>query len=146
MPHKFIADIEDIISNAYVNKLKCNTHHHRTNRLCHSLNVSYYSWKICRNLALDARSAARGAMLHDLYHYDRKKYIRKHGEAFHNARHPRLAYINAVERFKINRIEADCILCHMFPSTLRFPRYAESLVVSIADKYCAILEFLGIIL
>ncbi|MBQ7131699.1 MAG: HAD family hydrolase [Oscillospiraceae bacterium] len=143
MPECFLYEIRDIISDPFVRQLRNYSHHRKTNRLCHSLNVSYYSWKACKALKLDSKSAARGAMLHDLYLYNRREYIREYGEAFHASRHPRLAFINAVRRFKINSIEADCILCHMFPSTLRIPRYGESFVVSIVDKFCAVLEFIG---
>ena len=40
--------------------------------LHHSVLVSYWSWRVCRRLGLDARAAARGGLLHDLYLYDSK--------------------------------------------------------------------------
>lgn len=44
-----------------------------TSRFQHSLNVSYYSFIICRKFGLDAYSAARAGLLHDLYYYDWKQ-------------------------------------------------------------------------
>lgn len=141
LPKAFINDIFDIVTNPYVGLLRNYTHHKFTNRFCHSLNVALASWRVCRFLHLNSRSAARGAMLHDLYLYNRREYIRSKGEAFHNARHPKIAYKNAKRLFRLNRIEADCILSHMFPAAPRAPRYLESYIVSICDKICALQEF-----
>ncbi len=144
LPKAFINDIADIITNPYVSLLRNYTHHKFTNRFCHSLNVAYLSWRICNFLHLNSKSAARGAMLHDLYLYNRSEYIRTKGEAFHNARHPKIAYKNAKRLFKLNRIEADCILSHMFPAVPRAPVYLESIIVSLCDKLCAARELFGI--
>ena len=40
-------------------------HHQRSNRLLHSLNVSYISWKIAKRFGCDERAAARAGLLHD---------------------------------------------------------------------------------
>ena len=44
---------------------------------------------------------------------------------------------NSQERFEISAREADIIVKHMFPLTLRFPRYKESWLVTLVDKYLA---------
>ena len=57
--------------------------------------------------------------------------------------HPRTALENARARFPVNPTEADIILTHMFPLTITWPyRCLESLVVSTADKVCAVAELL----
>ena len=45
-------------------------HHQRSNRLLHSLNVSYISWKIAKRFGCDERAAARAGLLHDFCPYD----------------------------------------------------------------------------
>ncbi len=108
----------------------------------HSLLVSYLSFLACRKLGLDARSAARGGLLHDLYLYNWQDKS-THPWSCHAFGHPRTALENARARFPVNPTEADIILTHMFPLTITRPyRCLESLVVSTADKVCAVAELL----
>ena len=58
--------ISDIINNREFKKLE-GYKHHSTNRLEHSLRVSFYSYKICKRLGLDYVSASRGGLLHDFF-------------------------------------------------------------------------------
>lgn len=41
--------------------------HHDSNRLQHSLKVSYYSYKVSKWLHLDYEQSARGGLLHDFF-------------------------------------------------------------------------------
>jgi uncharacterized protein len=45
----------------------------------------------------------------------------------------------------MNNIEKDIIEKHMWPLTLRLPRYKESYVVLMVDKYCALTETLNLL-
>ena len=45
-------------------------HHYYSTRLQHSINVSYTSYKIAKKFGWDAKSTARGGLLHDLFFYD----------------------------------------------------------------------------
>jgi uncharacterized protein len=110
---------------------------------CHSLFVAYISLKIVKALHLNAneRSLIRGALLHDYFLYDwhiPSSYNRRHAFS-----HPRRAYENAIQDFELNELERDIILKHMFPLTLKLPRYRESYIVLLADKYCAVYETLA---
>lgn len=58
--------IKDIIESEEIIKLKNITHHISTTRFQHCLNVSYYNYVICGKLGLDAVSAARAGLMHDL--------------------------------------------------------------------------------
>ena len=58
--------IDKYINNKKVMKLK-DIPHHDSNRLNHSLKVSYYSYKICKKLNLNYISAAKAGILHDLF-------------------------------------------------------------------------------
>lgn len=133
--------ISDLLGTSEVQQLRAFRHHVRTTRLQHSINVSYYNYLICRFFGWNATSAARAGLLHDLFFYNRKEYDRAPRESFHNARHPKLACAAAEELIPLTRLEEDIILKHMWPVTpLKIPRYRESIVIVIVDKYCAILE------
>ena len=50
---------------------------------------------------------------------------------------------NAVHDFKLNRIERDSIMNHMFPLTPCPPKYIEGYLVTAADKISATQETLS---
>ncbi len=104
----------------------------------HSKNVSYYSYCICKRFRLDHNSAARGALLHDLFLYD--WHTTKLEKGLHGFSHPKLALENANRDFELNHVEKDIIVKHMWPLTISPPRYLESFVVMLVDKYCTIME------
>ena len=92
---------------------------------------------------LNARSAARAGLLHDLFFYDRKEYnsSRGKGQPHHSRMHSQIALKNAGELTDISVLERDMIEKHMWPVTLAKPRYKETYVITVIDKYCAVLEF-----
>jgi len=53
---------------------------------------------------------------------------------------PALPWKIAIEHFDLNDTEKDIIEKHMWPLTIRLPKTKESLVVSLVDKYCSLLE------
>ena len=79
-------------------------------------------------------------MLHDLFLYDWRK--RENGrKGLHAFTHPKTAYENASKLFNLNDKEADIILKHMWPVTFfSFPKYTESFILTLVDKYCALSE------
>ena len=42
--------------------------------------------------------------------------------------------------FELNEIEQDIILKHMWPLTVKLPKYKESYIITLADKYATYLE------
>ena len=57
-----------------------------------------------------------------------------------------IAWRNATRIYALTPMEQDIILTHMWPLTLRaLPRYRESMVVSCADKLCALCETFGLV-
>ena len=50
------------------------------------------------------------------------------------------ALANARERFSLTEKEEDIILRHMWPLTITPPRFPESYVVVMFDKYCSLME------
>jgi uncharacterized protein len=107
------------------------------------MDVSYLSYRACKVLKLDYRSAARGALLHDFFLYDWRNHdvpdLPEH--KYHGVEHPKIALSNSEKHFILNDIEKDSIIKHMWPLTLVPPKYKESFIVSFADKYLASKEF-----
>lgn len=136
---EFDSIIKDLVENKTVQKMKNYRQHYDTSCFEHCKNVAYYSYLICKKYNLDYVSAARAGMLHDLFLYDwRTKEDGRKG--FHGFRHPRIALNNASELFELNVKEQDIILKHMWPITVVFPKYKESYIITLVDKYCAIQE------
>lgn len=133
--------IKDITRNQQVLSLKKQYQHPGTSRYTHCLNVAIYTYTICKKLGLDYISATRGAMLHDFYFYDWRAKERE-GPKLHAFKHPRVALNNATNIFELNDIEKDVILKHMWPLTVILPKYKESYIITIVDKYCATIEII----
>lgn len=83
-----------------------------------------------------------GAMLHDYFLYDwHNGRITKDG--WHCWSHPKIALYNAKEHFSLNKQQRNIIRSHMFPATLfHIPLCREAWIVSLADKICAIQEYM----
>ncbi len=137
---EFYSFVKDLLNNETVLEMKNFRHHYSTTCYQHCLNVAYYNYLICRKLGLDSKKAARAGILHDLYLYDWRDVPRKKGEMPHGMRHPRIALEIAKQNFDLSKREQDIIVKHMWPLTLRLPRYAESYVIVVTDKYAAVLE------
>lgn len=130
--------ISDLLRHPQVRAMDQHIHHNSITTLEHCLSVSYLSFYLSEKFGLDIRAVARGALLHDLYLYDWHKI--KPPEGLHGFTHPGIALRNASGLFQLSRLEADIISKHMWPLTLRPPRYRESFLVCFVDKYCALLE------
>ena len=138
---EFFNIIDDIISNDTVKQMKNYRQHCNTSCYKHCMQVAYFTYITCKKLKLDYISATRAAMLHDLFLYDwRKKYRNIDISGLHAFVHPQIALKNASEIFELNDMEKDIILKHMWPVTFSLPRYRESYIVTIMDKYSACLE------
>lgn len=133
--------IADLLEREEIQNLKKFRHHIMTNRFQHCLNVSYYNYQLCRLFRLDAESAARAGLLHDLYFYDTKAYTSQKPAVRHSKHHPEIALKNAQKLLDLNPKERDMIENHMFPMTFAFPKYAETYLITLVDKYCAVIEF-----
>ena len=133
--------IQDLIQNPTVQEMKNFRQHCNTSCYKHCMQVAYFTYIACKRLKLDYVSATRAAMLHDLFLYDwRKKYRSIELPGLHAFVHPKIALKNASEIFELNDIEKDIIEKHMWPVTFSLPKYKESYIVTIMDKYSACLE------
>lgn len=133
--------ISDLIDAPVVRSMGDYIQHSMVSTLEHCLFVSFMSFIICRFFKLNYYSAARGGLLHDLFLYDWHDI--EHRGKLHGLTHPTKALENANVYFKLSKMEQDIIVKHMWPITIKFPRYRESFVVSLADKFCACAEVMG---
>ena len=131
--------VKDIIENEMVQEMKQYRQHFNVSCFDHCLYVSYNLYLLCKKHKLDYASAARAGLVHDLFLYDWRK--RQEGrKGLHAYTHARTAYENAKTIFNLNKKEKDIILKHMWPVTLRIPRYRETFLMTYVDKYFAYSE------
>lgn len=135
---EYIECIRDLIDHDIVRSMKNYIQHSNIDCLEHSLYVSYSGYLVCKRLGLDYRSAARGGLLHDFFLYD--WHIGKPYRGLHGFKHPYIALKNANQYFHLNGMEQDVICKHMWPMTIKPPKYKETCIVIAADKYCAFME------
>ncbi len=131
--------IRDLVNNETVQKMKNYKQHYETSCFEHCKMVAYYCYLLCKKYNLDYVSATRAAMLHDLFLYDWR--LRQNGiKGLHAFSHPKTALKNASKLFTLNEKEKDIILKHMWPVTIKLPKYKESYIITLVDKYCALQE------
>ncbi len=131
-----------IAESPVVQEMKLYNHHSYTSCYEHSVHVSYYNYLICGLLGWDKYAAAKAGLLHDLFLYDWHKHKPAEGERMHGFEHPGKALKNAHEHFELTEKEGDMISKHMFPLTLSLPRYKETYVIILTDKFCSTCEVL----
>lgn len=135
---EFTQIVGDIVAIDDFQQLKNFRHHHATTRYQHCLNVAWYTYLWSKAAGLNYISAARGAMLHDFFLYDRKTGQPIPGR--HSEVHPIVALSNAEKYVSVDPIMQDCILHHMWPVSEIHPDTPEGMIVQAADKYCACIE------
>lgn len=137
---EYLECIQDLLAHEKVRSMRNYIQHGNTDCLTHCLCVSYNSYRICRRLGFDARSAARGALLHDFFLYDWHNNEKRPYKGMHGFQHPRVALQNADRYFVLNEREKNIICRHMWPLTPTPPKSWEAYVVSLVDKYCSLME------
>lgn len=134
----------DILTDPRALRMKEFTQHGNTSVFEHCVAVAKYSLLIASffekvfRVKFDRKSLVRGALLHDYFLYDWHDPDPKN--RIHGFTHPGTAWRNACRDFDINKLEANIIRRHMFPLTPVPPTHRESIIVCLADKWCAICE------
>ena len=127
--------VSDILELDEFDKLKTCDHHGIT-RHNHCMRVSYYTYLITKKLHLNYKSATRAALLHDFF-IDEVKDLNGLARL---QKHPKYALENSKKYFNLSKLEEDIIITHMFPITIRPPRYLESFLVDLIDDVASIYE------
>ena len=140
-PNTFWSFYTDLITGSNLGSMAGYPQHGNTCRLLHSVAVAYYSCRIASILGVrfHMRDMARGALFHDYFFYDAQDGDPAHKK--HWSRHPDIAWRNASKELDLTGIETDIIRTHMFPLTIRPPKYREGAVVTLVDKGCTVYEF-----
>lgn len=134
-------------NNEQVQLLKKYIHHGNTTTYEHCSHVTrtccWINWRL--HLHADEQVLITAAFLHDFYLYDWHEKDAEH--RLHGFHHPTAACRNAAENFGVGLKEQNIILTHMWPLTLcRIPASREAWIVSLADKYCSVIEVIESIL
>ncbi len=132
----------DILLSEHHKNTKKDIQHGNMSVRQHTINVARHSVLISEKLgiACDRRALVRGALLHDYFLYD--WHDRDHANLLrlHGIHHPGIALKNAESEFPLTDIEKDIIKKHMWPLTVVPPTCREAWIVSMADKYCSLME------
>lgn len=134
--------VSDILYHNEYDKIRDITHH-GLSRYDHCVRVSYYSYKVTKALHLDYKKVARAGLLHDFFFEENDNKNIK-GKLNNWVSHPKKAVVNSKNYFNLSKMEEDIIASHMFPVTLRAPRYLESWLVVLIDDFVSIYEAVSI--
>lgn len=112
----------------------------------HCRNVAICSLEICEVLHIPChrRELIRGALLHDYFLYDWHEADEENPHRLHGFYHPGRALKNALREYELTDREKDIIKKHMWPLTVVPPGCREAWIVTAADKWCSLLETMGI--
>ena len=132
----------DILLSEHHKNTKNDIQHGNMSVRQHTINVARYSVLISEKLGIDCdrRALVRGALLHDYFLYDWHERDHANPLRLHGFHHPGIALKNAESAFDLTDIEKDIIKKHMWPLTVVPPTCREAWIVSMADKYCSLME------
>ncbi len=132
----------DILLSEHHKNTKNDIQHGNMSVRQHTINVARYSVLISEKLGIDCdrRALVRGALLHDYFLYDWHERDHANPLRLHGFHHPGIALKNAESEFDLTDIEKDIIKKHMWPLTVVPPTCREAWIVSMADKYCSLME------
>ena len=135
---EYINYVEDILDNKEFNELKKYLHH-GGNRYDHCLRVSYHSYKLAKKFKLKEKEVARAGLLHDFFMVNNQEIgLKRRIKVLFT--HPKIALSNAQKYYKLNDMEKNIIVSHMFPIGLTLPKYKESWLIDTVDNAMSIYE------
>lgn len=137
---EYMSYVGELLKRKEIQQLKEYNHHYYNNRLNHSIGVSYKSYRVAKKVGADAKAVARAGLLHDMYYYDRSISKEVLNGSSHNKVHPKIAVQNAKQLTELSEIEQDIIEKHMWGATNTRPKYKESYIVTMIDKWCAMTD------
>jgi len=135
-----IKTYNEIVNDSRFKKEKSFIQHGDVTVYEHSLMVTKTCVAIARklNLNVNYESLVKGALLHDYFLYD--WHIKDPSHRLHGFTHPKTTMKNAKRDFGLTKKEENMILSHMFPLVPTLPKTKESIILCLADKYCATKE------
>ncbi|MCR4690584.1 MAG: HD domain-containing protein [Lachnospiraceae bacterium] len=141
----------DILHSDNFKKSDKHIQHGNISVMKHSIRVAKTSLALSRKLHLKVseKDLVRGALLHDYFGYDwhgKKVGLHEilHFYEMHGFTHPSTALKNAEKEYRLTGRQRDIIQKHMWPLTIKPPACREAWIVTMADKYCSLMETLRI--
>ena len=138
---------DDILRSANFNSTKAHIQHGNMTVNDHCIRVAKYSLALSKKFRIPCsrRELIRGALLHDYFLYDwhDKEYLSRR-KRLHGFWHPGIALKNAEKEYNLNDRQREIIKKHMWPLSVIPPTCREAWVVTAADKYCSLMETLGL--
>ncbi len=136
---KYQLIVQDILSNEAFDQIRY-SEHHGTNRLHHSMRVSYMSYRLAKIFHLDYIKTARAGLLHDFFYTDNDRELKDRVTSTFS--HPKVAAENAEKYFGISEMERNIIESHMYGRNFKYvPKYMESWIVIVSDTLIGLTEF-----
>lgn len=137
---------EDILNSENFKSTKRYIQHGNMSVREHCINVAKTSLAIRDRLGIkcNTRDLVRGALLHDYFLYDWHKTDTIETHNLHGFFHPGRALKNAKKEYHLTKRQVDIIKKHMWPLTVIPPVCREAWIVTMADKYCSLMETLYI--
>lgn len=147
--HKLLEDLEsessrEIYNSHFFHVALSQTHHNQTTVAVHTLGVAATSLRIyyileALGLNLNKESLLKGSLCHDLGIVGRDEKFDNNRECLR--KHPLDSVIAARDIFPdLDERTEDAIRHHMWPCTLLPPHHREGFIITVADKYCAVIE------
>ncbi|MGN1147224.1 MAG: HD domain-containing protein [Lachnospiraceae bacterium] len=142
---EIMRDAADIVNSKNFNRTKTHIQHGNMTVNNHCMNVAKYSLAISDKLeklgiSCKKDELVRGALLHDYFLYDWHDPEHVKLARLHGFRHPGIALNNAKREYRLTPREQDIIEKHMWPMTVVPPMCREAWIVTVADKWCSLLE------
>lgn len=136
----------DILASENFQSTKQHIQHGDVTVNSHCIRVAEHSLVLSRKLGIRChrREMIRGALLHDYFLYDWHDKEHVNPLRLHGFYHPGIALKNASAEYNLTEREKDIIRKHMWPLTVVPPMCREAWIVSLADKYCSLMETVGI--
>ncbi len=137
----------DILESENFKKTQAHIQHGTMSVHNHVMDVARYSLLLNNKLRLrcNKHDLIRGALLHDYFLYDwhDKAYLSQR-KRLHGFWHPGIALANAEKEYELNDVQREIIRKHMWPLSVVPPTCREAWVVTAADKYCSLMETVGL--
>ena len=132
----------DIFGSDNFERTKSHIQHGNMTVNAHCQNVAKYSLIIRDKLHIKCseKELIRGALLHDYFLYDWHTTKPESIFKLHGFNHPTIALENAAKEYELTPREQEIIKKHMWPLTVVPPTCREAWIVTMADKWCSLLE------
>ena len=138
---------QQILNSEELRRAHAQTHHHWSTVGEHTLRVAMTSLTICyalkkMNVEIHVPDVVVGSLCHDLGILDR---YQKYANDYVCSKEHAADSVKVAKQLvpDLSDLSKDIIERHMWPVSGKMPNSKEALIVSLADKYCAVKDFVA---